>query len=420
MDFKFKQYYIIILLCVSLNSIAQNVEQFYMKSGSVIEGYIAEQRPGKFITLQASQATIVVNSDSLQSRIVERIPVESLSKEWRDWAELNDKFVIVEDQKLLELTTLKFENCVYPKVFLIEKGSLIKFIDVSSNTYTFKWGDMYRTVKKRRPDNLLSGLKEVLVLWDGTNVEGQIIEQFPGRDLKIMTVQGDVLSYKFAQVKQIITEKLNDKLSLWSQIQFLDKIQLKDDGSFLEGFISARALSKELVIELGNGQSRTISLNDIESYYKIPNKRYVAVYDNKLKEGEILLNGEPAYFEKLENQDQYLLLGEIVSAQLPVGDTVSVEANLKDNDTPIVLVRAHWENITQMEGKKRRTVSMPVVTFQDLFQSHLPLVREITPLGNIKISFELKEEGDYVLHIKGIEGYIIINVVNKNAIAVNK
>ena len=57
-------------------SVAQNVEQIYMKSGSVVEGYIAEQKPGKHITIQTTKATIVVNSDSLQNRVIERIPLE--------------------------------------------------------------------------------------------------------------------------------------------------------------------------------------------------------------------------------------------------------------------------------------------------------------------------------------------------------
>ena len=75
------------------SSFAQNVEQIHMKSGSVVEGYIAEQKPGKHITIQTTKATIVVNSDSLQNRVIERIPIESLSKEWREWAEINKKYV---------------------------------------------------------------------------------------------------------------------------------------------------------------------------------------------------------------------------------------------------------------------------------------------------------------------------------------
>lgn len=82
-----------VMLCASINAFAQNIEQIYMKNGSVVEGYIAEQKPGKSITIQTTSATIVVNSDSLQNKIIERVPVESLSKEWRIWAETNNKLI---------------------------------------------------------------------------------------------------------------------------------------------------------------------------------------------------------------------------------------------------------------------------------------------------------------------------------------
>lgn len=404
----------LIVLSANIKTSAQNVEQIYMKSGSVVEGYIAEQKPGKHITFQTIKATIVVNSDSLQNRIIERIPLESLSKEWREWAEQNNKYIENDGNKQLELSTLEFKNSIYPKVFLMEKGSLIKFIDLAPNKYTFEWGDMYRTVKNKRPDNLFSGLKEMLVLTDNSEFEGQIIEQFPGKDLKILTNKGEILSFKFTQIKQIKTEKLNDKLDLWSQLQLLDKIQIKDGSSELIGFISSRTLGKEIVFEFENGDKRTIPQNQVISYAKIPNDKYVAVYDKVIKDGEILLDGEPAYFVQLKAVEQYLVLGNIVSAQKHAGETICLEANLEDIDTPITLVKAHVENVTVPNEKKKREIPWPVITYQDLVQSHVPIVREITPLGNVKVSFEVKVVGDYVLYIKGQEGYIVINVIDKN------
>ena len=392
--------------------VAQNVEQIHMKSGSVVEGYIAEQKPGKHITIQTTKATIVVNSDSLQNRVIERIPLESLSNEWREWAETNKKYVDNNGVKLLELSTLEFNNSKYSNVYLLEKGSIIKFLDLTPNQYKFVWGDMYRTVKNERPENLYSGLKEVLILNDNSKVIGQIIEQFPGKDLKIATEKGEVLSYKFSQVKQIKTEKLTEKLDLWSQIQLLDKITVKGEGSELVGFISSRTLGKELVFEFEDGSERTIQQNKVTSYAKIPNNRYVAVYDKILNEGDVLLNGEPAYFVTLQSQDQYLLLGETVSAQLTVGETACIEAKIADTSTPITLVKAHMENVIQQKGKKKAQIPWPVITFQDLVQSRIDIKREITPLGNVKISFVVKEIGDYVLYIQGRNEYIVINVVN--------
>lgn len=402
------------VLCAGVNAFAQNIEQIYMKSGSVVEGYIAEQNPGKYLIVQTTKATIVANSDSLRNKITERISVENLPPEWKEWAEENNKYIDNAGVKQLELVTLEFKNSVYSKVFILEKGSLVKFIDLSPNRYTFKWGDMYRTVKSERPDNLFSGLKEVVVLADGSTVDGQIIEQFPGKDLKIVTDKNEVLSYKFDQVKQINTEKLNPKMDLWPQVQLLDKISVKGEDSDLVGFISSRTLGKELVIEFENGNKRTIPQNQILSYAKIPNEKYIAVYDKVIKEGEILLDGKPAYFVPLKTVGQYLVLDSIVSAQNTVGDTIYVEANLGGANVPVTLVKAHVENVAFANGKRKWEIPCPVITYQDLVQSHVEIKKEATPLGNLKVSFVVKEVGDYVLYMQGKEEYIVINVIEKN------
>ena len=390
---------------------AQNVEQIHMKSGSIVEGYIAEQKPGKHITIQTIKATIIANSDTLVNRLTEKIPAEALSTEWREWAEANDKLVENNGVKQLELSTLEFKNSKYSNVYLLEKGSIVKFLDLTPNLYKFVWGDMYRTIKSKRAENLFSGLKEVLVLKDNTKISGQIIEQYPGKDLKIITDNGEVLSYKFNQIKQIVTEKLSEQLPLWSQIQLLDKITIKGENEALTGFISSRTLGKEVIFEFEDGSKRTIQQNQITSYAKIPNEKYVAVYDKVLEDGEILLNGKPAFFVTLETQEQYLLMGETVSAQVDAGDTICLEAKLSDVNTPITLVKAHIENIKRPNGKKKELVPWAVITYQDLIQSHVEIKRETTALGNIKVSFVVEEPGDYVLYIQGKNEYIVINVI---------
>jgi hypothetical protein len=192
----------------------------------------------------------------------------------------------------------------------------------------------------------------------------------------------------------------------------LDKITIKGESSELIGFISSRTLGKELVFEFEDGSRRTIQQNKITSYAKIPNEKYREVYDKVLKDGEILLNGNEAYFVTLEIRGQYLLMGDIVSAQYSVGEEVCLEAKLSDVNTPITLVKAHVENIGYNNGKKIEDYYWPVITYQDLVQSQVPINRETTPLGNIKVSFDLKEAGDYVLHIQGKNEYIVIHVID--------
>lgn len=394
-------------------SVAQNVEQIFMKSGSVVEGYISEQNPGKFITINTQKAVIVANSDSVISQKTETVPFESLSEEWKSWAQANKKIIESNGQKQLELSQLVFKNSEYNNVYLLEKGAMLKFLDLTPNSYTFKWGDMHRTVKNQRPNNAVSGLKEILVLNDNTQVKGQIIEQLPGENLKIISDAGEVLTFKFDQVVQIRTQQINEKLGLWKQIHLLDKIQIKGHDTPLVGFISSRTLGKEFVMEFEDGTQRTIPQNQVKSYAKMPNPKYVALTDKELKEGEILLNGKVAYFVPLEVQGQNLLLGETVSVQLAVGETACLEAKLTDPNTPITLVKAHLENVVRQNGKKKEEYPWPVITYQDLVQSHVTINREITPLGNVKISFVVKETGDYVLHIQGKKEFIVINVIDK-------
>ena len=150
------------------------------------------------------------------------------------------------------------------------------------------------------------------------------------------------------------------------------------------------------------------------SYGKIPNENYVPVYDKILKEGEVLLNEKPACFVQLKSVDSYLLLTSAVSAQAIEGDTILVEANLEDVDNVITLVKAHIENVQIFKGRKKRVVSCPIITYQDLVQSPIGIDREVTPLGNIRVSFIVGEVGDYVLYIQGKEDYIVIHVIGKN------
>lgn len=392
---------------------AQNVDKIYMKSGSEVEGYISEQKPGRYLAVKTTKATIVVSSDSLRSRVTEKIHLESLSPEWQVWAEENKKWIDDNGNKMIELSSLSFPNSKYERVFLLERGSIIKFLDLTPNTYYFKWGDMYRTTKNKRPDNLFTGIKEILELTDGMVVEGQIIEQYPGKDLKILTANDEVYSFKFPQIKKIKSEPINETIDYWSQIQLLDIVELRNEASSLKGFITSRTMNKELVIRMLDNSQRTISLAQIQSYAKIPNDKYQAVFDRQLNEGEVMLNGSAAYFDQLTIQGQYLLLGETVSAQLGVGESVCVEARLENPNASITLVKAHLENIEPANGRKNVQVLWPVITYQDLVQSHVPIEREITPLGNVKIKFTVNETGDYVLYIQGKQGYIVINVIQK-------
>ena len=165
-------------------------------------------------------------------------------------------------------------------------------------------------------------------------------------------------------------------------------------------------MGKELVLEFEDGSKRTIQQNQVTSYAKMPNEQYVEVYDKVLSDGEILLNGEKPYFVSLQTEGQYLLMGETVSAQFTVGEKVCLEAKISDVNTPITLVKAHIENITIQNGRKKEQIAWPVITYQDLVQS------------NIAVSSTVISQSKTSLYLHGAEYHILFALILPRSLSV--
>lgn len=401
----------LIMCSIPVMSMAQKVERVYMNNGSVVAGYICEQIPGKQVTVQSEEATIVVSSDSLEGRMTERIPMARLSEQWQKWAEENRAYTESSGNKMLELTTLTFPNVVYDNVYLLEKGETLKFLDIASRKYTFPWKEMYYTVKNRRPDNQTSGIKDVVVMKDGTTYEGQILDQMiTKQEMKITTDIQGVVQVKSNDVAQIKSVRLNDKEPLWNQVQLLDRISIKGERQPVEGFIISRTMGESLTLEFEDGRQRDFSFSQVVSYGKVPNEKYKVSFDSELNEGDVSVNGEKVlyYCPVMETIGQYMLLdvGIASVSSKNVGEPIIIEAKLKDLTTPITVVKSHVETLK----KGRDEFQYPVFSYQDLVESRLSCERSVSMSGNTKIQFTPYEPGYYVISVQGKDGYIQIQV----------
>lgn len=400
----FIHYLALLLFCNT--TYAQSIEQVYMSNGSVVEGYICEQIPGKSITIQSVKATIVVGVDSLQSTTERQVNINSLSSSWQDWAEDQLKL----SGQSLTLTTLRFVNTEYKDVCIIEQGALIKFVDFTPKQYIFSWNEMYKTVKAIRPCNQFSGIEDVLVLNDGTKYVGQITEQYPGKNLKIQIKDDNVVTVKAAQVVQLESTPYSKKLTIMQQTPLLDRLYLREQPEPIEGYIVRRIMNKDLIIATKEGDSKLIAMKNIIKYQKFANTAYQVILDKELSNGEVLLNGEQAWFAALQMEDDYIVLSEDVSAKVAVGDTITLEAKLPNVGAAVSMVKAYRKDLSILDKKVRTERFRDVFTYRDLVEKALPYGRSATPLGNTRIQFVVKEAGDYVISIQGKEGYIVINV----------
>ena len=393
-------------LCINAGVLAQNIEQIHMKNGSVVEGYICEQIPGKSITIQSATATIVVGADSLQSTTERLVNINSLSSLWQDWAEDQLKL----SGQSLKLTTLRFVNVEYKDVCIIEQGSLIKFVDFTPRKYVFLWNEIYKTVKAIRPCNQISGIEDVLVLNDGTKYVGQITEQYPGKNIKIQTKGENVITVKAAQVVQLESTPYSKKLSVMQQTPLLDRLYLKGQSEPIEGYIIRRVMNKDLTIMTKEGDTKLVAMKNIIKYQKFPNAACQVILDKELSNGEILLDGEKAWFATLQMEDDYIILSEEVSKKVAVGDTITILAKLPNAGAAVSMVKAYRKDLSILDKKVKTERFRDVFTYRDLVEKALPYGRSTTPLGNTKIQFLVREAGDYVISIQGQEGYIVINV----------
>ncbi len=377
-----------------------------MKNGSVVEGYICEQIPGKSITIQSATATIVVGADSLQSTTERLVNINSLSSLWQDWAEDQLKL----SGQSLKLTTLRFVNVEYKDVCIIEQGSLIKFVDFTPRKYVFLWNDIYKTVKAIRPCNQFSGIEDVLVLNDGTKYVGQITEQYPGKNIKIQTKGENVITVKAAQVVQLESTPYSKKLTVMQQTPLLDRLYLKGQSEPIEGYIIRRVMNKDLTIMTKEGDTKLVAMKNIIKYQKFPNAACQVILDKELSNGEVLLDGEKAWFATLQMEDDYIILSEEVSTKVAVGDTITILAKLPNAGAVVSMVKAYRKDLSILDKKVKTERFRDVFTYRDLVEKALPYGRSTTPLGNTKIQFVVREAGDYVISIQGQEGYIVINV----------
>ncbi len=395
----------LLALLLGFNAHTQNLEQIHLKDGSVIEGYICEQIPGKSVTVQGCKATITAGSDSLISSSESIIPVGSLSTEWKSW--LMEQNVTPDAVKL---STLKFPHSEYKDVRVLENGDAIKFLSLTLRQYVIDWDNLEKTVKTSRPAEQFSGINDVLIMKDGSKHIGQVSEQYPGKTIKICLSKDNAITVSSSQIIEMQSEPASEQLTIIEQTPLFDRIYVKGKTTPTEGLIVKRRTSKNLTILTRNDGELTYAIRDIVKYQRFPNPNYKVLTDRSLSKGEILLNGNAknAWFAPLETINGYLVLGEDVSMIATKGEELVLEANLDNPSAAINVIKAYRKDISGENAKKQ--LVRDVFTYQDLVELALPIVRTTTPLGNTKVSFKLENAGDYVLSVQGQKGFIIIHV----------
>lgn len=250
---------------------AQNIDQVYLKDGSVYEGYISEQVPGKSISVTTEKATVFVDSDDITSISYANKEVAQLAEPFRLWVKENQP-----RSRSIEVATLVIKNNrQLQDVVVLERGVRMKVLSFTKELNVFGWNDLLKTTRTPYVENAKMGIRDVVTMKDGARYEGQIIEQMLcAAQIKIRTLEGDIYSVDTKDLLSIRSEKINDDAALWKQTPLLDKVELKSGEAF-EGFIISRISGVDITILVHDtGIEKTIPLERIAKYCRTPNPSY--------------------------------------------------------------------------------------------------------------------------------------------------
>lgn len=382
---------------------SQIVERVYLTDGTVYDGFICRQRPGDSISVNVTQAMMVASADSLLSASEREVQLSRLSPEWKRWAAENDT-----SASALRLSTLTFANSSFPDVKVVSTGDTIRFLTQQPGIRDVEWRKVAKTVRFPRNPASVTGIDDIVILNNDVKHRGYVVEQCPGRTIKIVKSDSTVVTVNASQVKELQSVAVSNDYPALQQSQLLDRIVL-GNGRTVEGLISSRKMGHDLTILTPDSGELKFPMVEIQEYQKFVNPNYKEVTGSPLADGEVRINGAPeaAGFIQLPMKKNYLIVGEQVSETVDKGSEIVIEARLTPPTASVSVVKACSVPFFELgKGNSRKWV----ITYQDIVEKSLPVDRTISASGVSTIKFCPDEAGYYVISIQGHQGFIVINV----------
>lgn len=384
---------------------AQIVQKLQLKNGSVLEGYIAKQKPGKDLVFKSEHATIYMSGNQVKSYSEYNVKVSELDTKWAKWAEENDAFVGVDDNRTFTFNDIVTDNGTITRVRVLEKGAKVKYLDMSPREHTLNWDTIVVLTVDKRPKTLLSGIDRVYKLKDGTEREGQYVEEVPGKTLSLYTNDGVVEVCQTGDVVKYIMKGIHPTQSMLEQSPLLDVVDVKNAspvrGVIIEQNYGTNPNDDYLLIQREDGGTQSIKIKDVQEFRKEENKRYAPKYDILLNENELVVNRVQTNSLEVKEEDSFILLPSdsclaIVEKKSPETDVI-VETRLGDASQNPTLDIVKVSTLEKGKGRKKKTCYG--FTFEDIVKTNIkPIKVETSVNATTRFEYKIREEGLYVIY----------------------
>ena len=384
---------------------AQIVQKLQLKNGSVLEGYIAKQRPGKDLVFKSERASIYMPGNQVKSYSEYKVKVSELDAKWVKWAEENDAFVGVNDNRTFTFNDIVTDKGTIARVRVLEKGVKVKYLDMSPREHILNWDTIVVLTVDKRPKTLLSGIDRVYKLKNGTECEGQYVEEVPGKTLSLYTNDGVVEVCQTKDVMKYIMKGIHPTQSMLEQSPLLDVVDVKNSstvrGVIIEQNYGTNPNDDYLLIQREDGGTQSIKVKDVQEFRKEENKRYAPKYDILLNENELVVNRMQTNSLEVKEEGSFILLPSdsclaVVEKKSPETDVI-VETRLGSASQNPTLDIVKVSTLEKGKGRKKETFYG--FSFEDIVKTNIkPIKVETSVNATTRFEYKIREEGLYVIY----------------------
>ena len=391
-------------LAIAGSAEAVIVQKIYLKDGSVLSGYIQKQDDNGNLTIHSDVAEICLKSSQATISNEKNYTEGELDKNWVEWAEKNEAFEGTGNQHTLYLADVTSKSKTVAKVKIIERGELVRYLEMSPDIYTIPWKDVLAIKGEKRCKTALSGINRIFQLKSGMEFEGQYAEETDSL-LTLYLNNGIRQSFKINDVIKYTFRPINPNQDIFAQSELLNIVKTKN-GNETKGIIieqnytSAKDSENYFLVQQPSGAIQSIKVSDILETRKEENPKFDPKFDVLLKEGEVLINRQEVVMtgitEKGENSVLDSLSEKVVIKKDPQNNTrITVEYR---NANGANIEAYQVVKVNKIENKKEKK-TMYGVSYRDLVNSTIrPVSVETSVNHTTKAEYIVGGQGTFALY----------------------
>ena len=388
------------------------VQKIYLKDGSVLSGYIQKQDGNGNLTFRSDNAEICLKSKEATISNEKNYSLKELDKAWVDWAEKNEEFNGIGDNRSLYLADVTSKSKTVSRVKILERGELVRYLEMTPGIYTIPWKDVLSIKGEKRSKTALSGINRIFQLKSGMEFEGQYAEENDSL-LTLYLNSGIRQSFKINDVIKYTFRPINPNQDIFAQSELLNIVKTKN-GNETKGIIieqnytSNKDSENYFLVQQQSGAIQSIKLSDIVETRKEENPKFAPKFDILLKEGEVVINRQEVLMTGIKDNGDKIVLDSL-------NEKVVVEKDPNNNTK--VIVEYHNANganieayqVVKLNKSEDKKEKKPVYSF-----SYRDLVNSTIRPVSLETSVNHTTKAEYIVGGKG--AFVLYDAKNKKAI----